>query len=381
VVFGDMKANLYAVDAGSGRLIWSARVDDQPLSRITDAPAVYAGRIYVGTSTSEEISGLQQNYECCRSRGTVSAIDAASGRRVWKIYTVDQAPQLQGARPDGRRRWGPAGVGVWASPTVDRRRGLLYVATGDSFTEPAAPLSDSILALSLKTGALVWSHQETKGDAYMTGCENPGGPNCPNGKNGPDYDFASSAMLQTLPDGRRVIVAGHKGGGVVALDPDRRGAVLWRVALSKSPASARGDIVYGGAAEPEAAYFALQESAALASLDLRTGQVRWRTPVAPPADRADRTGSAAAVSLIPGVAFSGGWDGVLRAFSTRDGRQIWSFDTARSFEAVNGVPARGGSMGAPGATAAGGMLFVGSGYVGISNGMPGNVILAFAPER
>jgi polyvinyl alcohol dehydrogenase (cytochrome) len=103
--------------------------------------------------------------------------------------------------------------------------------------------------------------------------------------------------------------------------------------------------------------------------------------VAPPADRADRIGSAAAVSLIPGVAFSGGWDGVLRAFRTSDGQQIWSYDTARAFDTVNGVPGKGGSMGAPGVTVAGGMLFVGSGYVGISNGMPGNVILAFAAQR
>jgi polyvinyl alcohol dehydrogenase (cytochrome) len=372
---GDMKANLYALDASSGALIWTARADDQPLTRITDTPAVAGGRLYVGTSSSEEISGLQASYECCRNRGTVSAFDAATGKRIWKFYTLEPARVL-GKKPDGRRIWGPAGVSVWASPTVDLKRGLLYVATGDSFTEPAAPLSDAIVALSLKTGKVVWSHQETKGDAYMTGCEAPG-PNCPQGKNGPDYDFASSAVLQTLKSGRQVLVAGHKGGGVVALDPDNRGAVLWRVMLAKKSASARGDIVYGGAADHGAAYFALQETAALTALDLATGRTLWQTPVAPPPDRADRVGSAAAVSAIPGVVFSGGWDGVLRAYDSASGRPIWSYDTVRPFQTVNGVEAKGGSMGAPGVSVSGGMLYVGSGYVGISSGMPGNVILAF----
>jgi polyvinyl alcohol dehydrogenase (cytochrome) len=285
---------------------------------------------------------------------------------------------VTGTRPDGRRKWGPAGVSSWSAPTVDAKRGLLYITTGDSFTEPAEPLSDAVVALDLKSGKIVWHHQEVANDAYMTGCNRPG-PNCPT-TNGPDYDFAASAMLQTLPSGKQVLVAGHKGGGVVALDPDKQGAVLWRVALSAKPPSARGDIVYGGAADQTAAYYALQETAAFTAVDLATGKPRWSTPLKPPADRATRIGSAAAVTLLPGVAFNGGWDGVLRAFSTTDGKEIWSFDTVREFKTVNGVEAKGGSMGAPGATVAGGMLFVGSGYVGISNGMPGNVLLAFAVD-
>ena len=378
VFFNDMKANAYAVDARTGKEIWRTSTDDQPLSRITGAPTVYGGRVYVATSSSEEISGLQENYECCRSRGTVSALDAATGKPVWKFYTIPQAAKVIGTRPNGKNKWGPAGVSSWSAPTVDPKRGVVYVTTGDSFTEPAEPLSDSIVALDLKTGKEVWHHQEVAGDAYMTGCNRPG-PNCPK-TNGPDYDFAASSMLQTLPNGKRVLVAGHKGGGVVALDPDRKGAVLWRMALAAKPASAKGDIVYGGAADQGAVYFALQETAALASLDLATGQRRWQTPIAPPADRPTRLGSAAAVTVMPGVAFSGGWDGVLRAFSTSDGKQIWAYDTVHDYPTVNGVAAKGGSMGAPGATVAAGMLFVGSGYVGISNGMPGNVLLAFGTD-
>jgi hypothetical protein len=48
--------------------------------------------------------------------------------------------------------------------------------------------------------------------------------------------------------------------------------------------------------------------------------------------------------------------------------------------AVNGAAAKGGSLGAPGAILAGGMLLVGSGYVGTGNGMPGNILLAFSAD-
>ena len=94
---------------------------------------------------------------------------------------------------------------------------------------------------------------------------------------------------------------------------------------------------------------------------------------------ATHRGVVAAVSLIPGVFFSGGMDGMLRAVSPLDGRTIWEFDTAQEFQTVNGVKAKGGSIGAGGPTIAKGMVFVGSGYVGFQNGVPGNVLLAFAP--
>ena len=380
VVFGDYKANLYAVDAKTGKLIWQNRVDDQALSRITGAAAYYNGLLYVGTSSSEEISGLQANYECCRMRGSINAINAATGKTVWKFYTIPKKAEVIATRPDGKKKWGPAGLGVWSAPTIDPKRGVVYATTGDSFTVPAEPLSDSVLALTLKTGKLVWSYQATPNDSYMTGCSPKNqGPNCPE-TNGPDYDFGSSVVLQSLPNGKQILVGGHKGGAVLALDPDQKGKLLWSEILGTKMASARGDIVFGGAVDHQAAYYALQENKGIASVDLKTGRPRWYKTSEPPADRPTRVGSAAAVTVIPGAMLNGGWDGILRAYDTADGHQLWSYDTVKSFDTVNGVQAKGGSMGAPGATVAGGMLFVGSGYIGTSNGMPGNVMLAFAPE-
>jgi len=55
---------------------------------------------------------------------------------------------------------------------------------------------------------------------------------------------------------------------------------------------------------------------------------------------------------------------------------VWDVDTMRTFETVNGVPARGGSIDGPGAVIANGMVFIGSGYPR-NGGVPGNVLLAF----
>ena len=176
------------------------------------------------------------------------------------------------------------------------------------------------------------------------------------------------------------MLSGQLGFGLLALDPDRKGKLLWSEILGSKMASARGDIVFGGAVDHAAGYYALQENKGVASIDLKTGRTRWILHPEPPADRQTRVGSAAAVTVIPGVMLNGGWDGILRAYSTADGHELWRYDTVKAFDTVNGVQAKGGSMGAPGAVVAGGMLFVGSGYIGTSNGMPGNVMLAFAPQ-
>ena len=86
-----------------------------------------------------------------------------------------------------------------------------------------------------------------------------------------------------------------------------------------------------------------------------------------------------AATVIPGVVFAGGRDGMLRAYSTRDGAVLWAYDTMRTFETGNGIAARGGSIGGHGPAIVGGMLFVGSGY-SIQQSVSGNVLLAFGVD-
>jgi polyvinyl alcohol dehydrogenase (cytochrome) len=278
---------------------------------------------------------------------------------------------------------------VWNSPTIDSKLHALYVGTGDAYTEPAARNSDAVVALDLQTGNILWSFQAVKGDSWMVGCVPVPTDNCPKDL-GVDYDFGSSPVLVGGPAGRRLLLATPKSGDVIALDPDRKGAVVWRLNVSEKPAPNNGEIAFGGSADSKRIYLALEDGNFVA-VDLATGKRAWTTQLEsltnlgqPTVNGENRTkgglrfGQSAAVTGIPGAVFTGGWDGILRALSTDDGKVLWQFDTAQPFTAVNGVAAKGGSMGGPGPTVAGGMLYVGSGYANVGGGMPGNVLLAFS---
>ena len=376
IYFGDVKANVYALDAATGKQFWKAKVEDHPVARITGAPTLYRGRLYVPVSSSEErAAGYGNNYPCCTFRGSIVALDAGTGKQIWKTYIIPEEPKPVGKTSQGITIWAPSGGAVWNSPTIDAKNHALYVGTGDAYNHPAAKTTDAIVALDMNTGKMLWSVQDTPNDAWLAGC----GPqstieNCPKDM-GPDYDFGASPILRTLPDGHRILVAGQKSGMVWAHDPDRQGAVVWTAQLVDK--LALGMITFGGAADQQTAYFGLRTSA-IAAVELTTGKKKWSTPIEPPQTQGPR-GETAAVTAIPGVVFSGGWDGVLRAFDTGDGRLLWQYNTLHDFTTVNGEAAKGGSMGGPGPVIAGGMVFVGSGYV-FPAGTPGNVLLAFSPQ-
>jgi polyvinyl alcohol dehydrogenase (cytochrome) len=372
--FGDIKANVYAIDAETGEPIWKVHVEDHPTARITGAPKLFEGRLYVPVASGEEGAGGNPKYPCCTFRGSVVALDAATGKQVWKTYVITDEP-----KPAGPNRFGPAGGGVWSSPTIDPKRHALYATTGDAYTEPAAKTTDSIVAMDLDTGKIQWVAQGTENDAWLAGCsaKNPTG-NCP-ANLGPDQDFSASPILKTLPSGRRILVAGQKSGNVWAYDPDRKGAVVWKTALTGNTTEFGGKIVWGGAADGQAAYFGLGPGG-IAAVQLKEGERKWFTPLEPAPAMARHAGQDGPLTAIPGVVFSGGWDGVLRALSSSDGHVMWEYDTIHEFDTVNGVAAKGGSMGAAGPVVAGGTLFTGSGYIGVKSGMPGNVLLAFSVQ-
>lgn len=377
--FGDMKASAYAVDADTGELIWKMKVEDHPTARITGAPALFEGKLYVPVASSEEGAGGNPRYPCCTFRGSVAALDAATGKQIWKTWVIAEAPQQLAKTASGVERWGPAGGGVWSAPTIDAKRHVLYATTGDAYTEPAAKTTDSIVAMNLDTGKVEWTAQGTANDVWLAGCnaKNPTG-NCPQNL-GPDQDFSASTILKTLANGKRILVAGQKSGNVWGLDPDDNGKVVWKTALTNNTTEFGGKIIWGGAADDQAAYFGLGPGG-IAGVALRDGERKWFTPLEPAPAMAKHPGQDGPLTAVSGVVFSGGWDGVLRALSASDGKVIWEYNTVRDYETVNGVPGKGGSMGAAGPVVVGGMLFTNSGYVGVKAGMPGNVLLAFGVQ-
>ena len=376
--FGDRKGNVYALNAATGVQVWKVPADTHPEAVITGAPQLYQNRLYVPVASGEEGAATDANYQCCTFRGSVVALDASTGRQVWKTYVISEAPKPIGKNAKGTQQFGPSGGGIWNSPTLDPKRHALYVGTGDAYTEPAAKTTDSILALDMENGKVLWSMQDLAGDAWVVSCiKGRGSPeNCPKDA-GPDFDFGSSPILRTLPNGKNILVAGQKSGIIWAHDPDHKGAVLWKTSVASTQPGPQGQVNFGGSADERNAYFGL-DSGGIVALSIANGERLWFTDIQPESGR--HGGHDAAVSTIPGVVFSGGWDGVLRALSTSDGKILWSFDMARDFDTVNGVAAKGGSMGASGPTVAGGMVFAGAGYPGVQDGRNGNVLLAFSVE-
>jgi len=405
VYFGDLRGNVYAVDASTGALRWRTSPDTHPVARITGAPTLHDGRLYVPMSSIEEAWSVNPRYACCTFRGSVTAIDAATGKLLWKRYTIAQEPAPQGSGDP--QHFGPSGAGIWSSPTIDAARRRLYVTTSNSYSDPPGDTANAILALDLDTGALVWSRQMTVNDAYTMACgaSPPGTGNCP-AAGGPDVDFGSSAMLLTLANGRRVLIAGQKSGVVHALDPDRDGALLWQTRLGRG--GTLGGVQWGTAFDGRLVYAALSDvriqrtdpgapgsqpalgthlrfdpnaGGGMYALNVETGQPVWKTPHPGCNDKPGCSpAQSAAVTTIPGVVFSGGLDGHLRGYDAQDGRTVWDVDTVTSYpNTVNGVPARGGSLDGPGAVIVGGMLYVGSGYA-VFGGMPGNALLAFSVD-
>jgi polyvinyl alcohol dehydrogenase (cytochrome) len=376
VYFATGTGMTYALDAQDGKLLWKTKIEG--LLHISNSAALYDGRLFVPIAGTETFAGTNPDYECCRSRGGVAAFDANTGKLLWKVDSIPEPLRSLGENSRGKQRWGPAGASVWNTPTVDAKRKRIYVGTGNSYGVLAADTSDSILALNMEDGKLLWSHQEFKDDSFMVGCgaTNPTGGNCPE-KLGPDWDFGgSSAILQHLSDGRDVLLAAGKGGIALALDPDNDGKVLWRTQLWEgTPPKADGLVVFGGTADGKRVYYPLQRpEGGLKALEIANGKVDWTADI-----HADQRGQIGAASSVPGVVFTGAWDGILRAVDA-EGKVIWSYGTHRDFDTVNGVRANGGSLGSPGPTIVNGMVFVSSGYVGVQNGFPGNVVLAFGLE-
>jgi len=385
--FGDARSNVYAIDIITGRQLWVRKVDDHPSSHVTGAPVQYGGDIYVSVASGEEGQGGNAKYECCTFRGSVVKLNAITGNVAWKTYTIPQEPRPIGKNKSGTTRWGPAGAGVWSAPTIDAKRRLVYVATGNNYTEPPVATSDAVLALSLDTGQVVWSAQMTPNDVFVVGCGANPGPNCPE-TNGPDFDFGSSPMLVTVDQyrDRQLIVIGQKSGIGWAIDPDKKGEVVWQYRAGKG--SALGGMEFGSAADAEHAYFGVADgiqntAGELHAVNLQTGERAWVAPPRPvlcgERGRGCSPALLAALTVIPGAVFAGSQDGGLRAYSTSDGSLLWEFNTNRDFETVNGVAAKGASISGPGPIVVGGMVFMNSGY-GALGGRPGNVLLAFGVE-
>jgi polyvinyl alcohol dehydrogenase (cytochrome) len=376
--FGDDTGAVYAVDAQKGTLLWKTQVESHPLARIVGAPTVSTDRLYVAVSSTEETLAANPNYGCCTFRGSVAALDIASGRMVWKSYTVLEEPAPTLKNKAGIQEFGPAGAAISSAPTIDVKRGVLYVATGRASSSVGSALTSAVVAFGLADGKLRWVKQLVRADAAASS------------------GFASSPVLRTLASGNEILLAAQKSGDIYGLDPDHGGDILWQTRVAgagpANPAAEAtaapggavgpgeaGGVAWGTAADHRSLYVAISgllaqpvaPSGSLTALDLKTGIARWHATAPEPVCSWGPANcwhaQAQAVTVIPGIAFSGSMDGHLRAYSTIDGKILWDFDTAKDWPTQNGIKAGGGPLDHGGATIVNGTVYVNS----------GNALLAF----
>ena len=389
--FGDLLGRAYALDAISGEVLWRVRLDDHPTATITGTPLLHDGTLYVPVSSLEVTTAANPAYPCCTFRGSLVALDPATGAIKWRHYSVRGTPSPRGKTSAGTTIMAPSGGGVWTSPTPDPKRGLVYHGSGQNYSAPADDNSDAVFAVDAGTGQRVWHRQLTADDVWTPACVLKSA-NC-TVDTGRDHDVAASILLIDVNGDRQILVAGQKSGTVHGLDPDDRGRILWQRQVGRG--SLMGGVHFGMAAEGTRVYVPVVDTrlqaygemapddgnAGLHALDAATGEFLWHAPNAAAncSDPGCHPGISSALTAIPGVVFAGHLDGVLRAYDGATGAVLWETDTTRPVTAVNGLTATGGSMSGPGPAIADGHLIVNSGY-SYAMFKPGNALLVYAVD-
>ncbi len=385
--FGDQNGLVHGLDAATGNPLWQVRADPYSGARIVGSTVFHDGVVYAPVTSGDEVDAMDLSFSCCTFRGSVVALNAATGQMIWKAYTIAEEPKPTRKNSAGTQMYGPSGAGVWSAPTVDPKRGIVFVATGDDYTNPASDASDAIVAFDLKTGKRLWASQVRKNDAWLYQCDGKPVGNCPSPM-GPDYDFSSPPILQTTEAGKDILVAGSKSATAYGFDPDANGKVLWATVVGKGSSS---NPIWGMAANGSTAfvgtpYLGLKPDTAggMNGLDLISGKVDWHTDAPNAACAWGSTGclhtQTAAATLIPGAVFSGAMDGHLRAYDTKTGAILWDFDAGRKWPAVNGEMAFGGNLDAAPQSVAAGTLYVNAGNAALSSTRHGDAVLAITVD-
>jgi polyvinyl alcohol dehydrogenase (cytochrome) len=406
-----------ALDAATGKEIWASEVlDSHRASGLTGSPIVYGDQVFAPISSGEEASSGAPNYACCSFRGSVVALDLKTGKKQWQTFPIQEPMKPIRKTSAGSTLQGPAGAAIWSQPSVDAKRGVIYVATGDSYTEAHSAGTDAIMAINMKDGSIKWTNQVTETDNFIMNCTiaKPG-PNCPTPL-GPDYDFGATPILVTAPGGKQVVLSGQKSGITYGMDPDT-GKVIWKTQVGAG--GSLGGVEWGIASDGKALYAGSSDivtlfdeylrplgkqtlfekpepsKAGLSAVNAATGKIIWHVPT--PKDECTYkttnypagvcfAGNSAAPAVMPGVVFAGSTDGWFRAYDTATGKVLWKFNsTGQTYDTINGVKGqRGGGIDGNGPTIADGMVFTSSGFQGAAGygatGMGSNVLLAFSVD-
>jgi polyvinyl alcohol dehydrogenase (cytochrome) len=381
LVFADLSGQVQAVNAQTGKLIWSVDGRHDPESILTGAPVLWKDRIIVPVSANDVQRAQNPAFECCKSHGAVVALRASDGKRLWIAHTMEAAKLTGEKNSIGTRLWGPSGAPIWSSPAIDEKTNTLYIGTGENTSFPHTKTSDSIWAIDIKTGKTKWFFQALVPDVWNMSC--PRGPNCPASKDAAgnllsvskDYDFGAGPLVAKGADGKTVILGGQKSGDVWGIN--EKGEKIWNQRFGLG--SALGGVHWGMASDAGKLYAPIADRAGygLYALEIGTGKVLWQTRTDPTAGNLTLS---AAPLVVDKAVIAATLSGRLVIFNADDGKVTATYNTNQEFKTLNGVPGKGGSVDAQVIAAGDGMLFVGSGYSGF--GAPaGNMLIAYKPKK
>ncbi len=395
LVFTDSGGMVHTIDAKTGELIWivSGQASNNQ-GMLTGTPVIHEDKIIVPVSGSGVITGGNPNYECCENHGAVTALNVHTGEKLWEYHTMPAAEYTGQLSSTGVKQRGPSGAPIWTTPTIDAKRGQVYVTTGENTSHPTTNTSDAIIALDIETGEANWVFQALENDMWNFGCS-ARGPNCIilEDTNSVDFDFGGPAILVGTDEGE-LLIAGQKSGDLWALNPET-GALVWNQRVGEG--TALGGNHWGIATDSERAFMTINDPGGmngnsrpgLFSYFVGTGEPSWFYEAQPECNdrRSERLrrceslyGFSATPLSVDGAVITGGLDGRLFVFNSSSGELIFQYDTVKDYETVNGVEGYGGSIDSHSIAAGSGMVFVGSGY-GQFRQVPGNVLLAFKPAE
>ena len=385
--FGTFEGYTYAVNARTGQLIWRTDAREHPFNTLTGTPTFHDGRLLVPVSSIELALAINPLYGCCKSRGSLIALDAASGSLLWRRPVIDEAPAVSGRHLLFVEQWGPSGAPVWSAPAVDPDSGQIYIGTGENYTAPASATSDAIFSIAPRTGERSWVTQFTVGDTFNMACTvHVKHPNCPD-TSGPDLDFGAPPIVASGANGEPILLTGQKSGDVHGIDAVS-GKTLWSVNVGRG--GYLGGVHWGMAAHEGLRFLyapisdipegpgAGDARPGMSAVSIDTGDVRWQYALDNACnDRpACRYGMSSAIMATDELIFGSALDGRVLILDARTGELVWQHDTWKNWPAVNGSEAKGGTIDVHGPYVADDMLFIQSGY-GSFGQEGGNALIAY----